>query len=263
MTTPLTDAMIAEEWDETRGRAFDPWSCTGFQGFALAFAHAIAARVTPAPLTEGLTEERARERERTAFRNGWLAYRGVLTCADNLDMAVDEVYPAGAARGGVVGVDPDYKLESQAAWTALGRGDEPRPYPARVADLAKHITTLRERCDAAESALAEAKRSAREEALMEVAAFTHDDPGAITYQSLGQYRAALQRHVNDLLRPPTPEPPRVVLSDGSVVRREHGRLLRAYEGSGHVADNWMDLLNPTDTGADFDALKQFAAQVIA
>ncbi len=65
--------------------------------------------------------------------------------------------------------------------------------------------------------LAEARREAREEVLMEVAAFTHDDPNAITYQSLGQYRTALQRHVNDLLRKYAPAPEAVTLSDGSVV----------------------------------------------
>ena len=75
----------------------------------------------------------------------------------------------------------------------------------------------------------EAARKAWDEAVMAVAEFTHDDPRAITYQSLGQYRSDLYRHIETVIKHdlarylarayPEPTPPRVTLSDGSVVTR--------------------------------------------
>lgn len=55
---------------------------------------------------------------------------------------------------------------------------------------------------------------------------------------------------------PAPAPRECVLSDGSVVTVHDGMFKRYGSTVGHITTrNWRDL---ADTGADFDALKQFA-----
>lgn len=57
-----------------------------------------------------------------------------------------------------------------------------------------------------------------------------------------------------------------MLTDGSIVRREvvagSSRWVRIHGGVTYNAPSWSALLNRnSDTGADFDALKAFAARV--
>ena len=76
------------------------------------------------------------------------------------------------------------------------------------------------------------------------------------------------KHIRDR-EYPAPEPPRVVLSDGSAVTREikmgEVRWCRSYANVPErlprrvEATEFPSILNDYDTGADFDALKAFAA----
>lgn len=204
----LTEAEIAEAWEVSRTTLHDvPWHAysTTVHGRYVAFARAIAARVRPAPLMDGMTEDRARERERAAFRNGWLAYRGVLTCADNLDDAVEEVYPAGAARGGgdeepwkLLYIDEQaaHKLTAEALTKAIRDGDKADQY--RV-ERDKAV----QRAERAEAALADARREGAREALTKVARVA--DLGA---NIDGNYTRDFRDR--EYPAPPAPEPPRVV-----------------------------------------------------
>lgn len=72
---------------------------------------------------------------------------------------------------------------------------------------------------------------------------------------------------------PDPAPPSVTLADGSVVthhpndtncnwRRDYSRSTTQSPRVTN-ATQWWDMLNPTDTGADFEAIKSFASRLAA
>ncbi len=113
--------------------------------------------------------------------------------------------------------------------------------------------------------LAEARREGAREALTRCAAMIRDYPSRLAYA--GNVEEFRDREY------PAPAPEAVTLSDGSVVtvtRNIAGstRIIR-HNGDGDpnkecpltVPRDWRGLLSDTDTGADFDALKAFAAQV--
>jgi len=124
---------------------------------------------------------------------------------------------------------------------------------------------------------AEVERRAARKALAECAAWLgKGESQPVRFDEDGRFLLAFER-VNAfsdryLAREyPAPAPRECVLSDGSVVtyhpedrecnwRRDYSRSTTLPPR--HVnASQWVDILNVTDTGADFDALKRFAAEV--
>ena len=116
---------------------------------------------------------------------------------------------------------------------------------------------------------AEVERRAARKALAECAAWLgKGESQPVRFDEDGRFLLAFER-VNAfsdryLAREyPAPAPRECVLSDGSVVivERQFERFNRG-NGTRYAGLHfWREILDDTDTGADFDALKRFAAEV--
>jgi hypothetical protein len=140
--------------------------------------------------------------------------------------------------------DPDRLYVERLDAYPNGFGERMRTFAARIYALA-----------ASRVDTAEVERRAASKALVALK--------AEVYRGTSRDRMAMLDLITEHLQKLWPAPRECVLSDGSVVivERQFERFNRG-NGTRYAGLHfWREILDDTDTGADFDALKRFAAEV--
>lgn len=258
--TPQTSPLTASAAREIAERAIETAIGLGYRASMLQAVHAGAAAV---PRGEPLTESEVAALWDATPTNSGSKPSYAMMCDQDRILGFAKAIAARVGGGDgkplkdALALHATLTARAEEAEAKLAEWGEPfaGAHPNDVLrQLHARITEQEARAESAERALAEADKKGWRMALSWAAEYVLNGRDA---EGIRQYRDVYYP------KPPAPEPPGVVLSDGSVVTRNDGWFCRTLpDGAGnHRSPRFAAIMLDRDTGADFDALKAFAATV--